>query len=183
MRVWGGEGDGEGGEPWGFSNLHFSNSFLLCSPREAASKWNKHLTFAKCWWSGPDRQGCVWWLVSCLKQEFKLCLFHFFSPQSGETEEGRRQNRGSLPRLDLEVSIVGPLPWQPATSCWEPHSGHLSARVFYLGVPLRSFQEKPLGIQGQGSQAGAGLRSTKPCLPERGEGGRRTGVYVALGMR
>lgn len=46
-----------GGEPWVcffFSILHFLNSFLLCSPERQPAEWNEHLTFAKCWRSGPE---------------------------------------------------------------------------------------------------------------------------------
>lgn len=57
-------GDGDG--RWGavgffFFNLHFSNSFLLCSPKRRHTEWSKHLTFVKCWWSGPDGRGDVGW--------------------------------------------------------------------------------------------------------------------------
>ena len=70
--VWGGVGDGE---QWGFFNLHFLNSFLLCSPRRQRVEWSKHLTFVKCWWSGPDGGGDVWWQTGgSSKQEFKLHL-------------------------------------------------------------------------------------------------------------
>lgn len=70
--VWGGVGDGE---HWGFFNLHFLNSFLLCSPRRQRAEWSKHLTFVKCLWSGPDREGDIWWQTgSSSKQEFKLHL-------------------------------------------------------------------------------------------------------------
>ena len=40
-----------------FFNLHFSNSFLLCSPERQRAEWNQRLTFARRWWSGPGRRG------------------------------------------------------------------------------------------------------------------------------
>lgn len=135
--------------------------FSSALPERQHAEWNKHLTFAKCWWSGPDRQGCVWWLVSSLKQEFKLHRLHFLVHNLEKLRKAGGKIEGVCHAQASKLALWGPLSWQPATSCWEPHSGHLSARVFYLGVPLRSFQEKPLGIQGQGSQAGARLRSTK----------------------
>ena len=52
--------------------------------------------------------------------------------------------------------------------------------MFYLEVQVRSFQEKPLGIQGQGCWAGAGLRTRRQWL--LGGGGGRTSWHVALGL-
>lgn len=71
---------GGGGEPWGFFNLHFSNSFLLCAPKRQHAGWNQHLTFAKCWWSGPDRRGGGMFGGNggSSKPGFELHLFFFF---------------------------------------------------------------------------------------------------------
>lgn len=117
----------EGGEPWGFFNLHFSNSFLLCSPKRQHAEWSKHLTFVKCWWSGPDRRGSVRWRVGgSSKQEFKFHLFHFSVHKLEEVRRGRRQNRGSF---QLRVTATTSL----ATSCQERHSRHLSAKNILPG--------------------------------------------------
>lgn len=71
---------GGGGEPWGFFNLHFSNSFLLCAPKRQHAGWNQHLTFAKCWWSGPDRRGgkCLVAMAAAQSQGSSYISFFFF---------------------------------------------------------------------------------------------------------
>lgn len=86
---------GWGREPWGFFNLHFSNSFLLCSPKRLHAERNKHLTFVKGWWSGPDRQNARWQVGGSSKQEFKLHLFLFQSIKWRKGKGGGQQNRGA----------------------------------------------------------------------------------------
>lgn len=49
-------------------------------------------------------------------------------------------------------------------------------RMSCLGAQVRIFQEKLLGIQGQGCRAGAGLRTRRLWLLEGGDGGTRTGT-------
>lgn len=49
-------------------------------------------------------------------------------------------------------------------------------RMSCPGDQVRIFQEKLLGIQGQGCQVGAGLRTKRQWLLEGGGGGTRTGT-------
>lgn len=140
----------EGGEPWGFFNLHFSNSFLLCSPKRQHAEWSKHLTFVKCWWSGPDRRGSVRWRVGgSSKQEFKFHLFHFSVHKLEEVRRGRWQNRGSF---QLRVTATTSLATSQKYSTW----GGPVRRSPWGSRAKAARQGLVSGAQGSGTEAQRG---------------------------
>lgn len=166
-----------GGEPWGFSNLHFSNSFLLCTPKRPYAECSKRLTFVK-WWRGPDRRGKR--LVASwrqLKAGIQAASLPFSARKQGKVRGagGKREGASCFQTRILWATSSATSPQLLGAPLRRPLSKECSTWKFRSG-----FQEKPLGIQGQGCWAGAGLRTRRQWL--LGGGGGRTSWHIALGL-
>ncbi|XP_026965911.1 uncharacterized protein [Sagmatias obliquidens] len=166
-----------GGEPWGFSNLHFSNSFLLCTPKRLYAECSKRLTFVK-WWRGPDRRGKR--LVASwrqLKAGIQAASLPFSARKQAKVRGagGKREGASCFQTRISWATSSATSPQLLGAPLGRPLSKECSTWKFRSG-----FQEKPLGIQGQGCWAGAGLRTRRQWL--LGGGGERTSWHIALGL-
>lgn len=161
---------GVGGEPWGFSNLHFSNSFLLCSPKRQHAEWNKHLTFCKMWvaWA-RQTQGKLLVASWQLKARVQVTSPPFCSPQTetlgragGRVEEA---SHGRASRLASQGHVLAASHQLLGAPLWTPLSQECSLWGVLSGVSRR-------GPGGPGTrQPGRGWpQKHKAVAPRRGRG-------------
>lgn len=161
-----GDGDGRWGAVGFFFELHFSNSFLLCSPKRRHTEWSKHLTFVKCWWSGPDGRGGTSGGTQVAAQSRVQVTSLSLSVRKRESGGGGRQRQG----LPVPPSCGLPASDRVGWAARPGRSGDLPAENVLAGSGVS--RRRPWGprtrLPGRGWS-----QNQKAVAPTVGDGGNR----------